>query len=376
MIMEKSSLAKKRILLIGNSSLVIFGFRKELVQKLVNEGHEVWVTFPNGPFGEGESISEKFGCNFIEIDINRRGKNPLQDLNLLKNYYKLFKKLRPDVVLAYTAKCDIYGGIACRVLNIPFLPNITGLGKGLVDGGLTTYITKLLYKIAVKKSKCIFFQNEFDKLFFDNNNIEYQSCCVLPGSGINVKEFTTLPYPDGRNIVFTYIARVMKAKGIEEFLDAAKYFKKRNTNIEFHICGYCEEDYIELIKKYEREGIVFYHGLVKNVIEYQKNSHCIVLPSFHPEGISNVLLEGAACARPLITTNRPGCREVVEENVTGFLIKEKDSNDLILKMRKFIDLSYEEKREMGLNGRKKVESQFNRDIVVNAYINVINSLEE
>lgn len=372
--MNNYSNSKKKILLIGNSSLVIFGFRKELIQRLVECGHEVWTSFPNGPFGEGEEISKEFGCNFVEVDINRRGKNPFEDMKLINSYYRLFKKVKPDVVLAYTAKCDIYGGILCRMLNIPFIPNITGLGKGLVDGGVTTLITKNLYKLAVKKAHYIFFQNTQDKLFFDKNNIKYKSNCILPGSGININEFIALPYPDDNKIIFTYMARVMKAKGIEQFLEAAEYIKQKYHNTEFHICGYCEEDYLEIIKDKQEKGIIVYHGLVKDVKFYQQNSHCIVLPSFHPEGISNVLLEGAAAARPLITTNRVGCREVVDDEVTGFLIKERDSKDLIAKIESFIQLSNEEKKQMGIKGREKVAIQFNRDIVVNAYIDAINKV--
>lgn len=362
---------KKKILMLGNSHLVIFGFRGELIERLIKEGYAVTVAFPNGPFGEGEKTSQEYGCEFIEIPMNRRGKNPIQEIFLLRQYKKLIKKVKPDIVLAYTVKCDVYGGIACRQLNIPFIPNITGLGKGLDEGGITQKVTMMMYKLALKNAECVFFQNSQDRQFFIDNKIAFSRDRVLPGSGVNLDKYKPLPYPQSDNVVFTYIARVMKAKGIEQFLEAARTIKKESPNVEFHICGYCEEDYKTIIEQEEKNGIVVYHGLVKNVIDYERISHCIVLPTFHPEGISNVLLEAAACARPIITTNRAGCRETVDNGVTGYLIRERDSKDLINKMQQFLKLSTEEKRTMGIAGRKKIEAEFDRQIVVNAYLSEI-----
>lgn len=361
----------KKILLIGNSKLVIFGFRGELVERLVKDGYEVYVSFPNGPFGDGEAISKEYGYKFIEIAMNRRGKNPLEELFLLHRYFRLINTVKPDVVLAFTVKCDIYGGIVCRLLNIPFMPNITGLGKGLDEGGLTEKITCLLYKLAVSKAQCVFFQNERDMRYFIDNKIKFKTGQQLPGSGVNLIKFHPLPYPADGKIIFTYIARVMKAKGIEQFLYAAKALKKENYNVEFHICGYCEEDYKNIIAEAEANDIVVYHGLVEDVIEYERISHCIVLPSFHPEGISNVLLEAAACARPIITTDRPGCREAVDNGITGFLVKERDGHDLAEKMRMFLSLSHEKRELMGINGRHKIEKEFDRQSVVNSYVSQI-----
>jgi len=361
----------KKILLLGNSKLAIFGFRGEIIEKLVNDGYDVYVSFPNGPFGEGEEISKKYKCKFYEIDISRRSTNPLKDLNLLRNYVKMMKKIKPDIVFAFTVKCDIYGGLACRKLKIPFVPNITGLGKGLTEGKITKIITKKLYKSALKKSLCVFFQNESDKQFFIDNKIKFKKCVVLPGSGVNLEKFKPLEYPSDKTIIFTYIARVMKAKGIDEFLEAARTIKKEKKNVEFHICGYCEEDYKDIIEKESNNKNIIYHGLVDDVIKYEKISHCIVLPSFHPEGISNVLLEAAASARPIITTNRIGCKETIDDGISGYLTEEKNPKDLIDKMNQFINLSFKEKEEMGKKGRKKMEKSFNRKIVVDKYLELL-----
>lgn len=359
---------KKKILILGNSHLVVFGFRGELIERLVNEGYDVAVSFPNGPFGEGEEISRQYGVRFIEIYIERRKTNPVQELSLINRYIRMIKEEKPDYVFAYTVKCDTYGGIACRLTHTPFIPNITGIGKGLAEGGIVEKILTWLYRIAIKDAKIVFFQNEYDKLFFIENRIQFKKCKILPGSGVNLQKFRPLDYPKSNPVIFTYVARVMKAKGIEQFLDAARALK---GHAEFHICGYCEEDYKCLIEKEQMAGTVVYHGLVSNIIDYERLSHCIVLPTFHPEGVSNVLLEAAACARPIITTDRPGCREAVSDGVTGFLVKQRDSDDLIKKMKRFLLMSYEDRMHMGLLGRKKIEKEFDRQIVVDAYLKEI-----
>lgn len=362
---------QKKILILGNSKLTVFGFRGELIQKLINLGYNVYVSFPNGPFGEGEQISKEYKCHFIETNISRRGTNPIDDLKLLNQYIKIIKKINPSMVLAFTVKCDIYGGLACRFLKVPFMPNITGLGKGLTEGKITKIITKFLYRISIKKSKCVFFQNENDKEFFIKNKIKFQDCVVLPGSGVNLDKFKILSYPNSKKIKFLYLARIMKAKGIDEYLEAAKEIKEENENVEFHICGYCEEDYKNIIDDYSNKNIIIYHGLVDDVVNYMKDCHCVVLPSFHPEGISNVLLEAAASARPIITTNMVGCKDTIINNKTGYLVEKKNASDLINKINKFIKLSNSEKKIMGLEGRNYVQDKFDRNKVIEEYLKKI-----
>lgn len=359
-------MSKGKVLFWGSSRVCVYGFRGELIERLKNEGYEVVVSFPNGPYGEGEEISKQYGCKFIETQIERRGKNPAHDLALLYQYIKIIKGEKPNYVLGYTVKCDIYGGIACRLTGTPFIANITGLGKGLAEGGATEFITKNLYKIAMKKAKCVFFQNKQDKGYFDRNNIRYKKARVIPGSGVNVSRFSGIPYPADGKTVFTYMSRVMKAKGIDQFLDAAH--KLYSDKVEFHIFGYCEEDYKGILEKEQEKGIITYHGFVGDVTEAIKMSHCIVSPSFHPEGISNVLLEAAASARPIITTDNVGCKETVNDGMTGYIVKQRDSDDLIEKMKTFLKLSYEQKKEMGVNGRQWIMKKFDRNIVVDAYI--------
>lgn len=366
---------KKRVLILGNSSLVVFGMRGELIQRLVKEGCDVIVSFPSGSIGKEENPYKEYGCTYVETAIDRRGTNLFRDTVLLKNYIKLLKKTKPDVVLTYTVKCSIYGGMACRLMKIPCIVNITGLGKGLAEGGLKQRLLIMLYKVAVKSAACVFFQNQSDRQFFVDHGIRYQKDGLLPGSGVNLEKYVPIPYPEDEKIVFTYIARVMKAKGIDEFLEAAKAIKQEYPNTEFHICGFYEDDYKDIIEEAQKQGIVTYHGQVSDVRPFEAMSHCIVLPTYHPEGISNVLLEAAACARPIITTNRPGCKEVVDDGITGFLMKEKDSQDLIAKMKTFIAMKNPDREVMGQKARKKVEQEFDRQIVVEAYLTEIRGCE-
>lgn len=364
----------KRVLILGNSSLVVFGMRGELVERLVKDGYEVTVSFPTDAIGKENNPAKEYGCTYIETAIDRRGTNVFRDAALLKAYIKLLKDVKPDAVLTYTVKCSIYGGMACRLQKVPYFVNITGLGTGLAEGGLKQKLLVKLYQIAMKSANCVFFQNQNDRQFFVDHKIRYKADSLLPGSGVNLEKYTPIPYPEDDKLVFTYIARVMKAKGIDEFLAAARTIKQERPNTEFHICGFYEDDYKEIIEEAEKTGTVTYHGQVSDVRPYEAISHCIVLPTYHPEGISNVLLEAAACARPLITTDRYGCKEVVDDGVNGYLIRERDSQDLIEKMRKFIALPWEARRDMGLAGRAKVEKEFDRQIVVERYMQELRKL--
>lgn len=368
----KSTKLNKRILVLGNSHTVVFKFRGELIEELIRRGYDVWTCFPNGPFGEGETSAKRYGCHFVEIHMERQGTNPIKDVALIFDYIKIIKQLQPDIVLSYTIKPNIYGGIVCAIKNIPAIPNVTGLGTGFDKQGIVQTIMVALYKIAFKRAKCVFFQNDHDKAYIDAKGIIYPKGVVLPGSGVNLEKYTPISYPsENEPIKFLFAARIMKAKGIEQFLDAAHAIKQQYPSAEFHVCGYCEEDYLKTLMQRELIGEIFYHGLIGDIKDYIGDIHCVVLPSFYSEGMSNTLLEGAACARPLITTDHTGCREAVTNGVTGYIVRQQDSRDLINKMIKFIDLPYIEKVQMGMAGRKKIEQEFDRNIVINAYIGEI-----
>ncbi len=355
-----------KVLFLVNHDVVIYNFRLELVERLLAEGHQVVIS---SPYGERIDDLKKLGCEFHEIEIARHGMNPIKEVKLIWEYKKLMKQIKPDIVFSYTIKPNIYGGIACALLNVPCVANITGLGTAVENGGLVQKITVLLYKIAFRKLQMLFFQNEENMQFFIDHKIAGKRYHLLPGSGVNLQRFIPLEYPGEGKTEFAFISRIMKEKGVDQYLEAAEYIRKKYPETVFHVCGFCEQDYEEKLKELTERGIIHYHGMVRDVKEFLKNVHCTVHPTYYPEGLSNVLLESSACSRPIITTDRSGCREVIDDGVNGYIVNQQDSKDLIEKIEKFVQLPYEEKKQMGINGRKKVEREFDRNIVVEAYLN-------
>lgn len=357
-----------KILFLVNHDVVIYNFRLELVERLLADGHEVVIS---SPYGERIEDLKALGCEYREIDISRHGMNPLKELRLISEYKKLLDRVGPDMVFSYTIKPNIYGSIACRSRKIPCVTNITGLGMAVENGGLVQKITVMLYKYVFTKVRRVFFQNTENMQFFEKHKIALGKHALLPGSGVNLKRFEAIDYPKNDTVEFAFISRIMKEKGIDQYLEAAKYIRDKYPNTVFHVCGFCEDAYEEKLKDLTDKGIINYHGMVRDVKGFLKDIHCTIHPSYYPEGISNVLLESSACARPIITTDRSGCREVIDDGVNGFVVKQRDTEDLILQIEKFLALTNEKRRQMGLNGRKKVEKEFDRNIVVNAYLNEI-----
>lgn len=361
----------KKVLMLVNHDVVIYNFRKELVERLLEDGYEVIIS---SPYGERIDDLIQMGCQYIEATISRHGTNILEELKLLAHYRKIIKEVKPDVVLSYTIKPNIYGGMACRTLKVPYIANITGLGTAVEDAGIMQQISILLYKVAFKKINCVFFQNTENMQFFIDTNIAVGKHSLVPGSGVNLNQFKLLPYPYDETIEFVFISRIMKGKGIDQYLDAAEYIRNKYPNTRFHICGFCEEAYEEKLRILQEKRTITYHGMVRDVREIIEKTHCTIHPTYYPEGLSNVLLETSACARPIITTNRSGCREVVDDGINGYVIEQQNSKDLIEKIEKFLALSHEDRKNMGLAGRAKVEKEFDRQIVVDSYLNEINRL--
>ena len=355
-----------KVLILANNSVGLFKFRKELLEALLANKHEVFISLPNGDF---INEMQQMGCRFIETEISRHGTNPITDLALTKKYCSIIKSVKPDIVFTYTIKPNVYGGIACQLCNVPYVANVTGLGTAVENGGILQKITLTLYRIGLRKAKRVFFQNLANQNFMLKHEVVKNAHSLLPGSGVNLERFVSLPYPDETDgIHFVFISRIMREKGIEQYLDAAKYFTEGHPELHFHICGFCEPEYKGKLDEYIKNGTVIYHGMVRDVREIHKISHCTLHPSFYPEGISNVLLESCASARPIITTDRSGCKEVVDDGVNGYVVKQRDSEDLIQKIEKFLALTHEQKMQMSLAGRVKVEREFDRKIVVVAYL--------
>src|SRR5690554_1559779 len=362
----------KKVLFIVNHDIVIYNFRKELVQKLIEEKYEVYIV---SPMGDRIPFLVDMGAKHINIQMERRGANPFRDLKLLKEYKKIIKEVQPNVVLTYTIKPNIYGGLAAKSLRVPYIANITGLGTAVENKGLLQKITIGLYKKAFKKIDTVFFQNQENMNFFIENKISNpKKYILLPGSGVNLKEFGLMHYPKDNVTKFVFIGRLMKEKGIDYYLRLAKDIKSMGYKSEFHICGFAEENYIEKIEKLQKENVIKYHGLVTDMNKILKDIHCTIHPSYYPEGISNVLLESAATGKPLITFDRSGLKEVVNHNENGYIVPLHDYDKLLESTISFINLSYHDKLLMGQKGREKVELEFDRNLVTEKYLNRINNL--
>lgn len=361
----------KKLFIVSNSDTGLVSFRKEVIEEILKH-YKLHVLVPKGIY-----IDElkRMGCVVHETKVNRRGTNAFQDLKLYKEYKKAMKKEKPDVVLTYTIKPNIYGGLAAKRLKIPYIANITGLGTAVENKGILQKITLFLYKKAFKKINTVFFQNQENMDFFIDkkisNNKNYK---LLPGSGVNLDKFKPLDYDFNTNdrVVITYLGRIMKNKGIGEMLEAIEILN--NKNILFNITGtYEEEIYKEKIEVLVEKELLVYNEQVSNVIPIIKESQAIINPTYH-EGMSNVLLEAAASARPVIASNIPGCREIFDDGVSGIAFEPKDADSIVEAVNKFLLLSVKERKEMGFKGREKVEKEFDRNIVVNAYLQEMNEI--
>ena len=357
----------KTVLLVSNVSSGLLNFRHELIEKLLEDHRVVILAKDTGRADECRAM----GCEFHNIQSELHGTNPITEMKMVSLYRKTIKSIGPDVVLTYTIKPNIYAGMACASLGIPYIANITGLGPAVENGGLLQKITLPLYRYGLRKAKKVFFQNADNRDFMLNRGIVKGDWELIPGSGVNLERFPVLDYPDGDTVDFTFIARIVKEKGIDQYLEAARAIRAAHPETRFHVCGLCGKDYEESLKRLHEDGTVIYHGRITDVVGMHRISCCTIHPTYYPEGMSNVLLESCACARPVIATNRPGCREIVDDGVNGFLVNEKDSSDLIEKIERFLQMSREQRRDMGLAGRRKVEREFDRSIVIEKYLQAI-----
>ena len=357
----------KTVLLVSNVSAGLVNFRHELIEELLKSYRVVVLAADTGRVDECRAM----GCEFIDMPMNFHGKNPFAELKLISVYKKVIRKVSPDIVLTYTIKPNIYAGMACASLGVPYVANITGLGTAVEYGGLMQKITVPLYRFGLRRAQKVFFQNQDNLEFMQKHRVISGAYDLIPGSGVNLSRYPLLEYPQGNTVDFVFIARIMKEKGIDQYLEAAKVIKERHPETVFHICGSCDKAYRQTLDELNREGKIVYHGRISDVVGMHKASACTIHPTYYPEGMSNVLLESCACGRPVIATNRPGCREIVEDGVTGFLVEEKNAQDLIEKIEQFLRLSPEARRQMGLAGRAKVEREFDRQIVIDKYMEEI-----
>ncbi|MBQ8767532.1 MAG: glycosyltransferase family 4 protein [Clostridia bacterium] len=354
----------KKILILVNDVTTIMQFRTELVKALVAAGNKVFVSVPKS---ERNAEIEALGATVIETSASRHGTNPVEDFKLFLTYIKLLKEQKPDVVLTYTVKPNSYGGMACGLLNVPYMANVTGLGV-IENEGLLQKLMLMLYKFGCRKAKCVFFQNKSNLEFFQQRNVVGDNVQLLPGSGVNIEKFSYLDYPQDEKINVVFVGRIIKDKGVFELAEVAKQYLN-NSNVQFTIVGDVEYGSENPFSELPNVNCVGFH---RDVRPFLKDAHAVILPSYH-EGMANVLLEGASSGRPILASVIPGCQETFDEGITGFGFRVKNAQSIKEAIDKFLSLSNEQKCEMGKKGREKMEKQFNRNIVINKYLTMINN---
>jgi glycosyltransferase involved in cell wall biosynthesis len=378
------------IAIVINTAWNIYNFRRGMLKVFLEEGHRIVCIAPRDDYAEKLGA---LGFEYREIRMNNKGTNPFEDAKLIVDFYKVFKSVRPDVLLHYTIKPNIYGSMAAGLLGIPVISNISGLGTVFLNDGFSSKIARLLYKIALRTPKKVFFQNAQDReLFIHSRLVNAQKTDLLPGSGIDTARFAPRRQrtPDG-TVRFLFIARLVKDKGIGEYVEAARQIHQSHAPEEvlseemtndqlpkFQILGaYYPGNPTAItaaeMKTWEAEGIVEYLGTSDDVASVIADADCVVLPSYR-EGLSRVLLEAAAMGKPIVTTNVPGCREVVDDGVNGYLCGVKDAGSLAEAIAKMVALSEEARRGMGRKGREKVEREFDEKIVIDRYREAIRSV--
>ena len=356
----------KKVLFLANHFITLYSFRKELIKKLVEDGNEVYLSIPES---EENKYFTDMGCKIIPTKIDRRGVNPFKDLKLIRFYKKMIPQVNPDIIFSYTIKPNIYGTLASNKKGYKQVCNITGTGGTFLEKGLVNSICKWLYKISVKKCYKVFFQNTGDRDFFIENKMVKDNYAMLPGSGCNVEQYALKPMPKDDNVNFIFIGRVMKLKGIDEYLATAKAIKEKYANTKFYIAGWNEEEeYVKIVDEYQKQGFVQYIGFRKDIKEWIKKCHCTILPSHGGEGVPNVLLESSAIGRICIGSNISGTSDVIDDGVTGFLFETGNANSLTEKVEKVINLSHDERQAMGEKARLKIEKEFDRSIVIEKYL--------
>lgn len=375
---------KPLIALLTNNDDDVYCFRLELIQAIIAAGYRMLISCPDGPkFEVLEEIGLHKNQEFIYDDppIDRRGTSVFNDGRLMIHYWSLFKKYRPAVVLTYTAKPNVYASLVAHQLHIPVINNVTGLGSVVKEIGLKQKFIMWLFKTAYRGSSCIMFQNSTNMKMAKELGWIKGNFKLIPGSGVALERYPIQEYPDGGDgltgepVVFNYIGRIMKDKGVDDYIEVAKRTKAKYPNTEFNMLGFIEPTethYESELKELGKKGIVLFRGSQKDVRPWIKRAHAIIHPSTYGEGMSNVLLENASSGRPIITTDNPGCIETVNDHTSGFVYPGGDCDSLEQVIRSFLSLSNEDRERMGVEGRKKVESEFSREIVIKEYLNVIN----
>lgn len=365
----------QKIVISINTAWNIYNFRSGLIRALVSHGYQVVAVAPEDDYAQR---LQALGCRFIPLPIDGNGTHPGRDLALMLRYLRILHSERPLAYLGYTVKPNVYGSLAAHMLRIPVVNNIAGLGTAFINHGVLTRIVQLLYRVALRGSERVFFQNADDQaLFIDTGLVRAERTDRLPGSGMDLARFRPDPPSSSgkRPFVFLLVARMLKDKGIEEFVEAARHVRRQVPSAQFQLLGFVDAANpnaiaLERIRAWEADGIVRYLGHTDDVRPYLSGADCVVLPSYR-EGVPRSLLEAAAMSRPIIATSVTGCRDVVDDEVNGLLCRVRDAGHLAEKMLRMIALPAERRLEMGAAGRRKVETEFDENLVIQKYLSVL-----
>lgn len=363
-----------KVVIALNTAWNLVNFRSGLIKALVAQGYEVVAVAPEDEYA---SQLHTLGCRYLPLPMDNKGTHPGRDLLLLARFSRLMRSQKPDVFLGYTVKPNVYGSLAAHALQIPVINNVAGLGTVFIKGGWLNQLVSGLYRIALSRSARVFFQNEDDRQLFISGGLVSESVTDrLPGSGVDLSKFQPTPLPARHTVRFLLIARMLWDKGVGEYVEAARLLKQRGIHAECCLLGFLDVQNPAAISRKQMddwvaEGVVRYLGVSDNVREEISQADCVVLPSFYREGTPRTLLEAAAMARPIVTTDSVGCRDVVDDGVNGYLCKPKDASDLADKMERIVSMSPAEREAMGQRGREKVERQFDEEIVIRKYLEAI-----
>ena len=349
-----------KILIMTNHSYMLYRFRRELIQTLMQE-HEVVLSMP---FTGHEEDFQAMGLRCIRTDVERRSINPVADMKLLMTYWELLKQEKPDYVITYSIKPNIYAGLCCSLARIPFSANVQGLGTAFQRKGLAKFVT-VLYKLALHSAGAVFFENEGNAHeFLSRKIIRPDQATILPGAGINLQEYPCLPYPENKTFRFLYLGRIMKEKGIDELFEAMERLCVRDgVSAVLDLVGFFDDDYEEKVNRLVERGIAVFHGFQTDPRPFYREADCVVLPSYH-EGMSNVLLEAAATGRPVITSDIHGCKEAVDCGSTGLLCRVKDADSLYRQMLQMVTTQRQDRAQMGLRAHEKMAANFEKSMIV------------
>ena len=364
---------KPKVIIITNSIWYTVNFRLNLAKKLKENGFDIIAAAPSGT--GNESLLKELGVQFVHLPVDGKGANPLFDLIYFLRLLKVLYTHRPSICLSFTIKPNIYGGLACKILGVRSVHNISGLGTTFIKTNWITGIVKGLYKISLKFSTKVFFQNVEDlELFVNTGLVEKNITELLPGSGVDTEWFAPIDTKYSKNVPFRFLlsARLLWDKGVGEYVEAARLLHSESRSCEFQLLGFTDFANRTAISKkdiqqWEQEGVIKFLGSADDVRPFIANADCIVLPSYR-EGTPRALLEAASMCKPIITTNSIGCYNTIEDGVTGLLCNARDHFELAEKMRQMCSLSRSMRIRMGRKGREKMIKEYSEAFVLNKYI--------